>query len=380
MNPVKRRLENALSVPLGLEFFLGRIVMLGSAAVFVVREAPYAFRLSRPSLAALAISAVGFLAVWCWFWLRVAGRREGWQPAFALVAITTAMTVAVWVNPIGIFPFYFVVVLAGAGYRWQLGLPVAVVTTGYAMGVWWYSGLANRWTLQGVVIMAGLAAASVLVRRFIGVQLELHRARNEVRRLAAAEARSALARDLHDQLGQDLTVAVLHAEMLSDDLRSAGDIEAAKRASVIAKTTRNALHGMRQTVTGLRAPNLSNELASARRALDLSGITLSVSVDATGLTRTVDETLAWAIREATTNTMRHSGADNCSITLHDDGSAVVLSVSDDGIGALSPAVGSGLTGLRERVAAVSGTLEIKDGGPGFTARIRVPRAKSLVDA
>lgn len=367
-------------MPLGLEFLLGRIVMLGSAAVFVVREAPYALRLDRPSLAALAVSAVVFLVVWCWFWLRVVGRRESWQPALALVAITTAMTVAVWVNPIGMFPFYFVVVLAGAGYRWQIGLPVAVVATGYALGVWWYSGLANRWTLQGVVIMTGLAAASVLVRRFIGVQLELHQARNEVRRLAAAEARSALARDLHDQLGQDLTVAVLHAEMLSDDLRAAGATEAANRASVVAKTARDALHGMRQTVTGLRAPTLSTELASARRALNLSGIALSVEVKAAGLTRTVDETLAWAVREATTNTLRHSGADNCSITIHDEGSKVVLSVSDNGIGAVSPVVGSGLAGLGERVSVVSGSLELVESGAGFTTRIRLPRAQSLVDA
>lgn len=354
--------------------------MLGSAAVFVVREAPYVFRLSTPSMAALTVSAVVFMAGWCWYWLGVAGRREGWQPALALVVIASAMTVAVWANPIGMFPFYFVVVLAGAGYRWQIGLPVATATTGYAMGVWWYSGLANRWTLQGVVIMTGLAAASVLVRRFIGVQLELHQARNEVRRLAAAEARSALARDLHDQLGQDLTVAILNAEMLSDDLRSTGAVEAATRASVIAKTTRNALHGMRQTVTGLRAPTLANELASARRALSLAGIALSVDVNAAALSRNVEETLAWAVREATTNALRHSGADTCSITLHDDGSEVVLSVSDNGIGAVSPMVGCGLAGLRERVAAVAGSLEFEGAGAGLTARVRLPRAKSLVDS
>lgn len=360
------------ATPLGWELLIGRIVMLGSAGVFVVREFPHLFTLPTHAAITLAVASVVFLATWTVYWTVVVGRYEKWQPAAALLILTFAVVAAFWANPMGMYPFYYVVVMAGATYRWPYGLALAATATAYASFVWWYSGIGNRWTLQGMVIVVGLATASVLVRRFFEVQLELHKARSEVQRLAAAQARVALARDLHDQLGQDLTVAVLQAEMLREDLRCQDAVPANHRADVVVEATRNALDGMRKTVTDLREPSFAHEVESARRALTAAGIEPMITIDETPLPERVDPVLAWALRELVTNTVKHSGATICQINLRQLDHEVTLTVTDDGGGCELLERGNGLVGTSERVAALAGALDIVSTQAGFQVRVNIP--------
>jgi two-component system, NarL family, sensor histidine kinase DesK len=67
--------------------------------------------------------------------------------------------------------------------------------------------------------------------------------------------------------------------------------------------------------------------------------------------------LAWAVREAATNVVRHSGAHACAITLSTDSDRVALEVQDDGAGGPNRNGGTGLTGLAERARRLHGTLE-----------------------
>ena len=86
--------------------------------------------------------------------------------------------------------------------------------------------------------------------------------------------------------------------------------------------------------------------------------------DAAGLPGEVQSALGWVVREATTNVLRHGDARRCAVRLRVTEGPVVLTVENDGVGAAGrlrrgarSAAGSGLAGLRERLAAVDGTLE-----------------------
>lgn len=95
----------------------------------------------------------------------------------------------------------------------------------------------------------------------------------------------------------------------------------------------------------------------------------------------VQSALGWVVRETTTNVLRHGDARRCAIAVREEEGAVLLMVENDGAGKPSGPggpPGSGLAGLRERLAAVGGTLEAGPGDGGtfrVTARVPVPRTE-----
>ncbi len=100
-----------------------------------------------------------------------------------------------------------------------------------------------------------------------------------------------------------------------------------------------------------------------------------------GLTEDGEGALAWALREAVTNVVRHSGADRCEVLLTEEWEAderryLCLSVVDDGTGPPRGGNhdGNGLSGLRERLALTDGRLETGSAprGRGFALRAYVP--------
>jgi len=162
---------------------------------------------------------------------------------------------------------------------------------------------------------------------------------------------------------------------------------------------------VRAAVAGYRNPDLAGELVSARQLLDSAGIVSRISAPNTaGLSREVDAALAWAIREGTTNVVRHSRATRVDISVSTSAAAAVAEISDNGppapddAGPLtrppeasppSPAGGagqdgateqarhrsggSGLAGLAERVRSLGGELVAGSVGPhGFRLRVVVP--------
>ncbi|MEU1950096.1 ATP-binding protein, partial [Streptomyces sp. NPDC020125] len=86
-------------------------------------------------------------------------------------------------------------------------------------------------------------------------------------------------------------------------------------------------------------------------------------------------TWSWALREAVTNVVRHSGARRCAVTLDETDDELCLTVTDDGRGANGPH-GNGLTGLAERLQLADGRLETGPGERGgFTLRAQVPLSR-----
>jgi two-component system sensor histidine kinase DesK len=120
---------------------------------------------------------------------------------------------------------------------------------------------------------------------------------------------------------------------------------------------------------------LAAELRGAQAALDAAGIDAEIPASTVSFAPEVETILAWTVREGTTNVIRHSGARRCAIRVHAGLAQAGVEIVDDGpvAGAASPADGSGLAGLEERVRRRAGRLEAgRRPGGGFRLAVDVP--------
>lgn len=241
--------------------------------------------------------------------------------------------------------------------RWAIPA-VSAVLTGIALTV---SG--GKAYLAGLLIPAFLGGFAMTgVRELIRTTIALREARATVAQLAANEERLRLARDLHDLLGHSLSLITLKSELAGRMLPDHPE-KAAQQVADIEQVSRQALVDVREAVSGYRRPRLSGELAGAQVALTAAGVSadLPAEPDLTDVAEESESALAWALREAITNVVRHSGARRCTVELVRrqtlDGPVLELSVEDDGSGGSGHGPGNGLTGLTERLEKAGGTLE-----------------------
>jgi two-component system sensor histidine kinase DesK len=206
---------------------------------------------------------------------------------------------------------------------------------------------------------------------------ELAVARSEVARLAAENERSRIARDLHDLLGHSLTTITVKAG-LARRLAERGDNErAAIEIAGVEELTRRSLADVRAAVSGYREVTLTGELASSRELLRAAGVEATAPGAVDLVDTDLQELFGWVVREGITNVVRHARANSCTITVGPNWIEIV----DDGRGG-PLASGSGLTGLRERVAARGGTIEVGGCPSGWRLRVDVPtdRERPSIDA
>ncbi|MFI1763929.1 sensor histidine kinase [Streptomyces sp. NPDC020800] len=235
---------------------------------------------------------------------------------------------------------------------------------------------------ESLLLVLLLGFAMIGVGQLVRTTVELRKARATVAQLAANEERLRLARDLHDLLGHSLSLITLKSELAGRMLPDHPD-KAAQQVADIEQVSRQALVDVREAVTGYRRPRLAEELAGTQVALTAAGVVAEVPAepDLTGVPEEAESALAWALREAVTNVVRHSGADKCLIQLVHrqtlDGPRFELSVEDNGSGGSGSGPGNGLTGLTERLEKAGGTLEAGRIRHGFRLVARVPTATSV---
>ncbi|WNZ10359.1 sensor histidine kinase [Streptomyces sp. 11x1] len=232
--------------------------------------------------------------------------------------------------------------------------------------------------LVSTAFFAFTAVFSVWLLRAV---YELDDARDTRTRLAVAEERLRFGRDLHDVMGRNLAVIALKSE-LAVQLARRERPEAIEQMIEVQRIAHESQREVREVVRGYREADLGVELSGAQGVLAAAGIDCSVDgADTAGLPGEVQSALAWVVREATTNVLRHGNAGQCAVALRVGEGQVVLTVENDGfqvgggqeeVGSGSRA-GSGLAGLRERLAVVDGTLEAGPvGGEAFRVVARVP--------
>lgn len=219
------------------------------------------------------------------------------------------------------------------------------------------------------IILAGLGMNAV--RQLVAANADLHATRAELADLAVAADRARLARELHDLLARTLSLIAVKAELASR-LSAKGDAAATEELADIQRLARQAVRDVRQAVTGSLVPSLDAELAAGEAALRSAGIEVHLHVDTSQLDPAHETTLAWALREAVTNVVKHSRASTCWITVHSFAGSTCLEVEDDGRGPGEGTFGAGLSGLADRVHALGGALEVEPRErQGCTLRVRL---------
>lgn len=314
-------------------------------------------------------------------WRKMSGPLRYGAPVLML-ALSAALSWALGSSWLVLFTFTSVAcgaVLPLRQSRWAIPMVTAVLL---AVGAC-YPEIRGYYLFAYGLPALGSGFVMVGVQQLIHTTKELRAARQEVARLAANDERLRLARDLHDLLGHSLSLITLKSELAGRMLPDRPS-DAAQQVADIERVSRQALVDVREAVTGYRRPRLAVELAGVRAALRTAGIRVTadpaLEVEYHGLAADEEGALAWALREAVTNVVRHSGARRCELLLDEEWEAderryLCLTVLDDGAGPpRAQHDGNGLSGLRERLALAEGRLETGPAprGRGFALRAYVP--------
>lgn len=356
--------------------------------------------LSPLQLLAFLASVAALVAVFLWLMLRHPFPGAGLAPRelrvrIGLLLILAALALYVELVYASGVPYRFMyVVIASAVTLPTRKAAYAVLAVTVVAGAVYASR--SGWDMSAtswsdIVPFPLIGIGMIAVSRLVVTVRELQEARREIAQLASAEAvakeRLRFARDLHDLLGHSLSSITLKSELAERLLPDTpGTRRAAAEVRDIQGVARGALREVREAVAGYRQLTLGEELIGAREMLETVGIACRIENSVGLLPKSVEAMLAWAVREGTTNVIRHSRARHCDIRLaREDGEAaeVRAEVSDDGRGLFpagteDPTGGSGLSGLAERVADFAGADF--EAGPlpegGFRLRVSLPLQNS----
>ena len=349
-----------------------------------------------------------------WFWLLSLGYlfwKYAYVPPSAVEAALLALTIAVFI------PLYCASFWARG---WWVG---ACMLAGCLLGVAWTPwnigaatffvfacAMAARITslrhavlaMVGVILLGALASllvegarmrflfltpilticlpvgmGAIMDARLRRSRQELMRKQEEVEHMATIAERERISRDLHDLLGHSLSLIALKAELAGKlAARDTENSRAACRREIadIEAAARQALAEVRTAVSGYRESGLAHALAGARASLAAARVELCEQVERVDLAPAAEHVLALALREAVTNVVRHAGARRCTLSLALEGNNAVLRVTDDGARLRTGTdlrQGNGLSGMRERAAALGGRLALVVDA-GLALELRVP--------
>jgi two-component system sensor histidine kinase UhpB len=211
-------------------------------------------------------------------------------------------------------------------------------------------------------------------------RLESERRESTSRVLRAQESeRLRIAQELHDQVGQELTVVLLGLSRICSQAPSA----LGEEVMMVQQAVRKSLDDVRRIAIELRPEALDDlGLASAlavlvERFAEQLGLEVSdrIAPDIPSLPEETELVVYRVAQEALTNVARHSASSRVDLTLEHDDGHLILVVRDYGLGLPShePA-GTGVRGMRERAALIGANLEIgnRRSGPGCEVRLEVP--------
>ncbi|MFG2649116.1 sensor histidine kinase [Streptomyces sp. NPDC048436] len=361
---------------------LTKALWIGIWLVFLASPVQDLVRTDRAGVAVAFgwLGLAAFVACYLSLVFRYTSKVSEWRVVHAtfgvLLALAVGLSFAFGTSWLGLF--VYVSVSAGAvlpmGQAMWVIPAVTVVMVGVGLRTDSMGDLLGSFAV--LTVLVGFAMTGV--RQLVRTTIQLRQARATVAQLAANEERLRLARDLHDLLGHSLSLITLKSELAGRMLPDHVD-KAAQQIADIEQVSRQALVDVREAVSGYRRRTLSGELAGARTALTAAGIDADVPLEAPAVLPgdEGEAALAWALREAVTNVVRHSNARRCAVTFTSrqtlDGPLLELAVEDDGSGGATAAHGNGLTGLTERVTAVGGVLDVAPGARGgFRLTARVP--------
>lgn len=297
-------------------------------------------------------------------------------PLLAVEALATLALCLVW--PRDMAPVLAIVFIADCAM--VMG-SVALIVTGVVFNsVLWYVvmtfwNFSHFWRVLlaylGFQIFAALTAyyaksAERTTKELQETNAHLMATRSLLEESARDGERLRLARELHDVAGHKLTALKLNLSALE----RGGEAAAPASVKVASQLATELLDDIRGVVAQIRQHDgldLRQALAQLIAPLPSPRIHLDLRDDARVDSVAQAETLLRVVQEALTNIVRHAGATNAWISLRREADVVRLSIRDDGRGVVPLREGFGLSGMRERLALVGGTLGISQSDTGGVA-------------
>ena len=208
-------------------------------------------------------------------------------------------------------------------------------------------------------------------------QLEekLEDANKRISELVKLEERQRIARDLHDTLGQKLSLIGLKSDLARRLITKDPD-QARNELKDVQQTARTALSEVRKMVSSMRGIRLKDEIVRVKQILKAAEINFEGNQDISikNVPLLTENILSMCLKEAVNNVVKHSGASSCSISIEQSWKEMVMTIHDNGVFKSEgdkETKGSGLLGMKERLEFINGSLELLT-KEGTTLVIRVP--------
>ncbi|TRM10983.1 sensor histidine kinase [Lentibacillus cibarius] len=209
-----------------------------------------------------------------------------------------------------------------------------------------------------------------------GLENQLKAANDKISELVVLEERQRIARDLHDTLGQKLSMIGLKSD-LAGKLMDVKPDAAKNEINDINQTARTALKEVREMVSNMKGAKLEDEVNRIQEMLKAARIDFHMegTPELTDTPLFIENVLSMCLKEAVTNVVKHSSASSCIVIISPLPEEIVMEIKDNGVGMVNQKdtySENGLQGMEERLEFVNGSLEITSAN-GTTLTIRVPK-------
>lgn len=231
------------------------------------------------------------------------------------------------------------------------------------------------WHYYRYIAMAITVAVGLLGRSERGKVLAQQRqlqSQDEIRQLSAMVERERIGRDLHDILGHSLSSIALKADLANKLLQKQQLAAAQQQLTELSHIARDSLSQVRQSVSGYRHQGLAAEVVKLLARLRDAGFIARLQGEIPSLDCRTETAVILALTELVTNVIRHSNGSYCELRFNRDEQALEICVCDDGSQSSWPE-GNGLSGVRQRLAALNASLDIRQ-QMGCAIYIRLPAA------
>jgi len=351
----------------------------------LIKTPPLGLHLLIATLGLIIFSATYFWVMWPHPLNDLVRSRFRLQASITLITGLTMLVLFLSISYGSSFLWLFVGVSAIAGITLSFrNASIAVfgltlITLGFSVAASGSVPSANWLQIIPLVLLVrGLGLDMIGFIRLSDALRELQGAREELARQAVTEERLRMARDLHDLLGHTLSLITLKSE-LAGRLLAKDPHAATREVHEVERVARQALHEVREAVTGYRQRTLLGELDGARQILEAAEVISTVEYEHQSLPPDINAVLAWVVREGVTNVIRHSRAKHCLIKIMFTDEYVHAEVSNDGYPRKKSSTtrsGTGLSGLSERVTKMGGNIEAGpqsiSNGSGFRIKVKIP--------
>ncbi|MCA1026126.1 sensor histidine kinase [Cytobacillus kochii] len=214
------------------------------------------------------------------------------------------------------------------------------------------------------------------------LEKQLEYANQRIADLVKQEERQRIARDLHDTLGQKLSLIGLKSDLARKLIQK--DPEQAKvELKDVQQTARTALNEVRKMVSQMRGIRLQEEVVRIKEILQAAQMDMEINepLKEAYTSIFIENVISMCLKEAVTNVVKHSRATKCSVVIEERNKELVVTVKDNGTGITNSekkSYGNGINGMKERLEFVNGHLDISC-DEGTTISIIVPLVVKQVE-